>query len=133
VTSPGRDPIVVLLEAKAHVAEFAIGRFGGTNPTSVEMITAAIDRTRAALGATAPIGAWLGSHYQLANRLAWTRWLRDRGIDARYAYLLFANDRSPQPTTATNLQAAADAGYNALGLNPAQHHWIANIPSHAIG
>jgi hypothetical protein len=79
------------------------------------------------------LGLWLGSHYQLANRLAWTSWLRDRGIDARYAYLLFANDRSHQPTIATDLQAAADAGYNALGLNPAQHHWIANIPLRASG
>jgi hypothetical protein len=129
----GREPIVVLVEAKAHVAEFAVGQFGGTNPTSVEMITAALDHTRAGLGATAPVDTWLGSHYQLANRLTWTSWLRERDIDARYAYLLFANDRSHQPTRAEDLITAAHAGYAALGLNPSDHHWIADIPLHAIG
>jgi hypothetical protein len=133
VTLPGRDQIVLLVEAKAHIAEFAVGEFGGTKPRSIEMITAALDHTRVRLGATAPVDAWLGSHYQLANRLTWTSWLRGRGIDARYAYVLFANDRSYKPTSVEDLATAAHAGYAALGLSPPDHLWIANITLDAIG
>ena len=127
------DPTVLLVEAKAHIGEFTLGQFGGTSPKSIEMITDALNHTREALGATKAVDAWLGSHYQLANRLAWTHWLRERDIDARYVYLLFGDDRSHKPTTAEDLKAAAHAAYTALGVNPAQLQWVTNVLLDGIG
>jgi hypothetical protein len=133
VTRDQQEPVVLLVEAKAHVAEFTVGQFAGTNTRSIEMITDALNRTREKLGAVRPVDAWLGEHYQLANRLAWTHWLRERDIDARYAYVLFAEDRSHKPTTAEDLRAAADAAYTALGVDPAQAHWVSDVVLDGIG
>ena len=68
---------VVLVEAKAHVAEFGGKGMGATNPDSIEKIESALDGCRRALHASGSLADWLGPHYQLANRLAWTMRLRE--------------------------------------------------------
>lgn len=58
-----------------------------------------------------------GAHYQLANRIAWTLWLRGEGIDAVFAYVVFDDDRSHIPATRDELVSEAHGGFEALGLS----------------
>jgi len=59
------------------VAEFGGKGMGATNPDSIEKIESALDGCRRALHASGSLADWLGPHYQLANRLAWTMRLRE--------------------------------------------------------
>jgi hypothetical protein len=90
------------------------------------MIHAALDHTRTQVKATNPPTAWLGEHYQLANCLTWTHWLRDQGIPALFAYVVFAADQSHQSADRTALIEQAEAVFAALGLSAhadwVQHH-----------
>ncbi|MFL5864042.1 MAG: hypothetical protein ACJ780_25265 [Solirubrobacteraceae bacterium] len=121
---------VVLVEAKANVAEFTAGPLAAKAEASVTMIHAALDGARAALGASKPLDAWTGGHFQLANRIAWTRWLREAGIAAVFAYVLFHDDRSHIPTPRSELLAQARAGFDALGLpDAAEWYGIVTVPA----
>jgi hypothetical protein len=127
----GLEPAsVVLVEAKANVAEFTAGPLSAKSEASVTMIHAALDGARAALRASEPLDAWTGAHYQLANRIAWTRWLREAGIGAVFAYVLFHGDRSHIPTPRSELLAAASSGFAALGLpDAAEWYGIVTLPA----
>lgn len=89
VTIDGRQGLV-LLEAKAHVAELHIG---GKDPGSVEnhqQIGAAIREANDALNRILP--GWSlsrDSHYQLANRFAWAWKVASVGIPVILVYLGF--------------------------------------------
>lgn len=105
------------MEAKANVPEFSVGRRAATDSRSIAMIDAALDHSREKLGATAPLGAWSGPYYQLANRIAWALWLREHGVDTVLAHVLFSDDRSHVPTPADELLSAMHAGHVALGIS----------------
>ena len=125
---------VVLVEAKANVPEFGGAPCSATSPRSIEKITAALTAAHAALVATSLPGAWLGSHYQLANRLAWTHWLRSQGVDAVFVHVVFDNDRSHLATTREALLQAARDAHKALGVPPSSlAGWAATVALPATG
>jgi hypothetical protein len=124
---------VILVEAKANVPEFTAGSCKAMGK-SLLMITNALDSARRALGATGPSEAWLGPHYQLANRIAWALWLRSHRIDAIFAHVLFARDSSHLSARDEELVATAHAGHEVLGI-PASaiEGWCATIVLPATG
>lgn len=123
----GAPDIVVLIEAKAHPGEFGPAPCGA-KAASRAMIRAAVGQTRDALKSDATTDTWLGGYYQLANRLAWARWLRDRGQDTVFAHVLFANDQSHKPTTSTELLDAARLAHATLDVSPDElAGWAATI------
>lgn len=131
---PGGRPVVVLVEAKANVPELTGGDLAATSAASLAAIRSALDDARQALGATGDLAGWIGSYYQLANRLAWTMWLRRRGIDAVFAHVLFEQDRSHRVATAQELTAAVRAAHAALGIcEDALAGWAATIVLPATG
>ena len=121
-----RDPTVVLVEAKANVAELSGGDMSATDPRSVALIDAALRATIERLGATADLSRWKSSYYQLANRLAWTVWLRQHDVDALFAHVLFEGDSSNISDSADELQSAVDAAHLWLGLAD-MPEWAATI------
>ena len=127
----GSEPVrAVLVKAKANVPEFTAGALAATAVASITMIRAALESARAALNASGPLDAWTGAHYQLANRLAWTCWLREQGIQAVFAYVLFHDDQSHMPTARCDLIAEARAGFAALGLpEAAEWYGIVALPA----
>lgn len=128
------DPTIVLVEAKAHPAEFLGVGLGATSDDSIARIEAALDNCRVSLGSTVPLSAWTAQHYQLANRLAWAHKLRENGAAAMFLYVGFTNDLSNVPATAEELRAAAKAAHQALGLAPsAIQGWAATAILPATG
>jgi len=91
-TIDGR-PGLVLVEAKAHDAELsAAGKASGGNPANHERIGAAIAEANVDLDAVCP--GWRlsrDSHYQLANRVAWSWKLATLGFPVVLVYLGFIN------------------------------------------
>ncbi|MGI8411934.1 MAG: hypothetical protein ACR2QA_05460 [Solirubrobacteraceae bacterium] len=67
----GVTSTLILVEAKAHVAEFGPEPCGATDETSITKIRAAIENAREQLGSSASTDTWMGDYYQLANRLSW--------------------------------------------------------------
>jgi len=94
---PSDKPSVILIEAKANIPEFTGGGFAGNNENSIRMIHAALGGTLERLDSEASLTAWTGPHYQLANRLAWTLWLRDHDVDAHFGYVLSTTTSSTSP------------------------------------
>jgi hypothetical protein len=120
----GKAPGVVLVEAKAHTAELN-SKCGAKDPESLRLITSALERAQDALGVR-PEGpgpkAWMERYYQLANRLAFLRFMNeDLGIETWLVLMLFVDDRSHQPTSLeawqrhiTQVYAQMDLGDTAL-------------------
>lgn len=128
---------VLLVEAKAHVAE-AVSGPSGAGPESRGRIDAALREAAEALGAT-PKGDWNGPFYQYANRLAHLHFLRDRcGVDARLAFVDFVGDAEMGgPDTEAEWRAVTTVIETALGL-PARARWRAavghvHLPVSALG
>jgi hypothetical protein len=91
-------PGLILVEAKAHHNEFDSGRFGATNPFSIESIRGAIGEANGWLNASSP--GWnlsAHSHYQLSNRFAWSWKLASIGVPAILVYLGFLNAEEMKP------------------------------------
>jgi hypothetical protein len=116
----------LLVEAKAHLAEFASRlaqcAAGGASRTK---IAAALRLTFESLRANdgpnweTVQDCWLGQYYQLANRLALLHFLRANGHPARLLYVLFAGDSYRNcPRTSKVWSAQFDAAYRAMGLEP---------------
>lgn len=125
---------IVLIQAKANVPEFQAAGCRAAHPTSVAMIEAALSTTRTALRATGTSESWRGPQYPLANRLAWTHWLRQQGVDALFAHVLFAGDSSNLPTSEEDLVGALQTAYELLGVDHAAiSEWAATIVLPAIG
>lgn len=113
---PGGTSTLVLVEAKAHVAEFGPAPCGATDETSIAKIRAAIEHAREELGGSANTDTWMGGYYQLANRLTWALWLRDHQVNTVFAHVLFADDRSNIPATIDELRHAAHQAHATLGV-----------------
>lgn len=125
---PGGTITLVLVEAKAHVAEFGPAPCGATDETSITKIRAAIEHAREQLGGSASTDTWMGGYYQLANRLAWALWLHDHQVNTVLAHILFADDRSNMPATSDELRDAAHRAHAALGIpSSALAGWAATI------
>lgn len=128
------SPVVVLLEAKANPSEVTGRPLAATSPKSMATIAAALNKTRATLGATGALEAWTGPHYQLANRITWTLWLRQQHIDAVLAHVLFDNDLSHRPATADELAKAVRGAHKTLGIpSRAIAGWVTTIAVPATG
>jgi hypothetical protein len=111
------EPIIVLVEAKANVEEFKRGDRRATAQSSIMMIDESLAWARERLSATGSAESWVGRHYQFANRLACTLWLRELGVTAVLAHVLFTDDGSHQPMDAAELQAGSDAALVELGVS----------------
>lgn len=114
----GTDGTVVLVEAKAHAGELA-SSCAAESPSSRARIAAALDRTRAALGA-APASDWLNGYYQYANRLAHLHFLRaECGVPAHLLCVYFVGDTQMRgPATEAEWMAPLAAVYQHLGFAP---------------
>lgn len=125
---------VVLVEAKANVPEFRGPGCGAADPNSIAMIEAALSATRDALRATGTSESWRGPYYQIANRLAWTYWLRQQGVNAVFAHVLFVGDSSHLPTSEAELISELHTAYEILGVDHTTiDEWAATIVLPAIG
>jgi hypothetical protein len=82
---------VLLVEAKAHIAELASpGSRAGEK--SLARIEEAFKVVRAAI-APRSSASWTSTFYQYANRLAFLYLLRENGVDAHLLHVLFLNAR----------------------------------------
>lgn len=82
-------PALLLVEAKAHVAELEGGTRGGVSVANRETIDRALDEATAALAAVVPGWDLRRAPYQLANRIAWAWKLASVGIPVVLVYLGF--------------------------------------------
>lgn len=90
-TIDGREGLV-LIEAKAHRSELSNGGHGIGNAANLSRIRSAVEEANLALRATH--SSWClscDSHYQLANRFAWSWKLVSLGIPVVLVYLGFLN------------------------------------------
>lgn len=113
------DDQPVLVEAKAHLAEF---RSPPTQagPASRERIEAALSQAKAALGVREGFD-WTGLYYQFANRLAHLWWLRAQGVQAHLLFVDFLCDNDiGGPGEVADWDLAFAKAAVALGL-PASH------------
>jgi hypothetical protein len=89
---------LVLLEGKSYPAE-AESSWRAKDPESRRKIRAAIEATRIALSDTGDADPWLNRYYQVANRLAWLRWLQAHEIPTSLVFLHFVDDVRHIPTS----------------------------------
>jgi hypothetical protein len=111
---------VLLVEAKAHVAEMCSpGTAAG--PGSRERIDQALVACADRLGARASRAAWTDHFYQLANRIAHLRFLREHGVPAYLVLVNFLNDHDMKgPATPEAWEAAYEVAFHVMGL-PKRH------------
>jgi hypothetical protein len=108
------DGKVILVEAKAHVAELRSDCTAGEQ--SRVKINASLDAAKQHFGAEKSTD-WTTGYYQYANRLAHLMFLRQRGIDAHLVFIYFLNDRDVRgPASATGWADAIDDCHVTLGL-----------------
>jgi hypothetical protein len=123
------DGDVILVEAKAHVAEMCSpGTAAG--PASRARILTSLDAVADRLGANANRAAWTDHFYQFANRLAHLDFLRQRGVSAWLVLANFVGDREMKgPATAEAWEAAYQVAEHVMGL-PRRHKlspWIVHV------
>ena len=109
VRRPERPDGVLLVEAKAHPDEIERGSgSAATAPESTATIMSALAWLAADLGILdADLEEWMrGPGYQHVNRVAYARWLNERGVDTWLVHLLFAHDRTHRPSAPAELEAA---------------------------
>lgn len=112
----GNKGTVVLVEAKAHLAELT--STCQASPESRKKIEAALQATKAAMRAPADAN-WLEGFYQYANRLAHLHFLRQQGVQASLAFIYFNNDADMRgPASAEEWFAGLGAVTETLGLPP---------------
>ena len=111
---------LLLLEAKANVAELASGR-SQAGPESLNKITASLREVREYL-APKSTADWTHTFYQYANRLAFLYFLRNLNeLPAHLVFVYFVNARDVKgPTSRAEWEAALTLMYAALGL-PKRH------------
>ncbi|HUV32749.1 MAG TPA: hypothetical protein VMW31_04185 [Devosiaceae bacterium] len=110
---------IVLVEAKAHVAEM-LSPPTQAGQKSRARIEAALAETADGLGAR-PLAPWSDAFYQLANRLAMLWFLTQRGVDARLILVNFVGDAEMGgPATPAEWRAAMQVAMHVMGL-PARH------------
>jgi hypothetical protein len=111
---------LLLLEAKANVAELASGRSQG-GPESLSKITERLSEVREYL-APRSVADWSHTFYQYANRLAFLYFLRRMNkLPAHLVFVYFVNARDVKgPASRAEWEAALTLMYAALGL-PKRH------------
>jgi hypothetical protein len=110
----------VLVEAKAHVAEFFSSPCAAEAETSRQRIAASLADCKRALGAD-DRSDWCRCFYQYANRLAHLWWLHRNGIEAHLLFVNFVGDADMKgPDTPSAWHAVERAADYALGL-PTRH------------
>lgn len=115
----GEDGAIWLVEAKAHVDEM-LSPPSAASPRSRGTIEAALSRTAAALGAR-PRAPWIDCFYQLGNRLAWTWFLREQGVEAKLMLVNVVGDRAMGgPSSREAWEAALRVTFHVMGL-PTRH------------
>jgi hypothetical protein len=121
------DTRVVLVEAKARLAEFATPATQASATSRVK-IEAAFAQVKKALGVAAH-NDWTKDYYQYANRIAHLWWLRGNGVDAHLLFVDFLNDADvggPSKIEAwTEAYAVAEARLGIAShhpLTPYMHH-----------
>jgi hypothetical protein len=81
---------LILVEAKAHSREWGTGTCGATNQENRQRIALAIEEANAGLnGVMSGWGLSCESHYQLANRFAWSWKIATLGVPVVLVYLGF--------------------------------------------
>lgn len=83
---------VLLVEAKAHAKELCGPPMLAENVSSRALIASSLDGTIKALKAV-PRADWSACFYQLANRIAHLRFLREAGTDASLVLVNFVGDK----------------------------------------
>lgn len=123
------DGGVVIVEAKAHLAEFR-SPSSQAGPESKKVIDRSLKWTRRCLGVDSG-GDWSQSYYQYANRIAHLCWLRDQGISAHLLFVSFINDSEMGgPADASDWHGAFTEADKILGL-PKQHR-LSNFVHHVF-
>lgn len=113
------DGGVVLVEAKAHIAEFR-SPASQAGPKSRAVIQSSFAALQKALGLP-PKGGWDQTFYQYTNRLAHLWWLRENGIDAHLLFVDFLGDHDMGgPDSPAAWKTAFEEADTALGL-PKKH------------
>ena len=106
---------VILVEAKAHVAEASESDTRAKISKSIDKIRAALEEAKAGFKAR-PEASWDGSLYQTANRLAHLYFLHQMNqVDAWLLFLAFAND-AREPSTVEQWHEAIRLTNTRLGL-----------------
>lgn len=122
--SGGENPEILLLEAKAHLAELRSSS-KASSAKSMKMIASALAQTKAGIGVVSSAD-WTKEYYQAANRLAVLWFLNTHGVPARLIGVYFLNDKHINvqcPTSqAWQQELALQDGY--LGTD--QGHALAN-------
>jgi hypothetical protein len=114
-----RDQLI-LVEAKAHIAELC-SPGSGAGPASRARITSALECVAEKLGASDRRAPWADCFYQLANRLAYLSFLRDRGHSAFLVLVGFIGDSEMKgPASTETWDAAYEVAFHSLGL-PKRH------------
>ena len=107
---------VLLVEAKAHVAEMCSPATQASRTSRVK-IEAALATTAQALHAK-PRAAWTDVFYQLANRLAHLKFLRNSEVPAWLILVNFIGDADMKgPRTAAEWDAAYRVVYHVMGID----------------
>ena len=107
----------VLVEAKAHVAEFFSSPCAAEAEASRNRIAASLEACKQALGAD-DRSDWSRCFYQYANRLAHLWWLHQHGIAAHLLFVNFVGDDDMKgPDTPAAWRAVERAADYALGLS----------------
>lgn len=110
---------LILVEAKAHVRELCSPR-SQAGEASLARIVASLQATADSLGA-APLAPWHVAFYQLANRIAHLRFLRELGEPAWLVLVSFVGDEDMHgPQSEEAWRAAYDVVWHVMGL-PSRH------------
>jgi hypothetical protein len=116
----------VLVEAKAHVAEFFSSPCAAGAETSRSRIASSLASCRADLGGDER-SDWMRCFYQYANRLAHLWWFHEQGVRAHLLFVNFVGDRDVKgPESAAVWHAVERAADYALGL-PSRHALSAHV------
>lgn len=119
------DQELLLLEAKAHVAEMR-SDCGAKNPKSIRKIERCFEEVKRCLGAS-PEAHWMRGYYQAANRIAAIYFLHRERVPARLFFVYFMGDRisgKECPRTKEEWEPAIKAKWAHLGLGT--DHCLAN-------
>lgn len=106
---------VLLVEAKAHIPEI-FSDPTGASPESKAQIERAMKATVETCGAE-PRAAWTDVFYQLGNRLAHLKFLRDANVRAWLVLVNFIGDKEMGgPETPAEWEAAYAVAFHVMGL-----------------
>ncbi len=111
---------VVLVEAKAHIAEM-LSPATAAGPVSRQRIDTVLDELAERLGPGRKRARWSEQFYQLANRLAHLDFLRRNRVEAYLVLVDFIGDDDiGGPHTAEAWDAAYEVAFHVMGL-PKRH------------